>query len=413
MSPALSVWFGTVLIGRLFPQESGQMGFSYADEWLRNTTRFEVSASLPLKPGLLPASPFFAGLLPEGAVREALAHQLGLSADNDFALLEALGGDCAGALSLSPVGSSPEPATAHYEPLELDALINQAESSSLFAAKVVERATRLSLAGAQDKLPVAVDNDGNLALPMGGAPSTHIVKVASKSFKELPFNEVLSLRLAKAVGLRVANARLLKGQRGQVALIERYDRRKSEGEIVRLHQEDFCQALGHPRSRKYEQEGGPSLVDAVALVRARSREPLSDVQRLLDWQLFNLLAGNSDGHGKNLSLLHTESGIVLSPHYDLVCTRVYRTLDRNIAMSIGGARDPGQIGAQHWEAFAKQLSVGHRLVVKRVEDLSEQIPEVFEQVAADLIEEVGDASIVNRMRMAITKQCRRTRTLLK
>src|SRR5262249_30329199 len=148
-------------------------------------------------------------------------------------------------------------------------------SGGALSSAAKERGVRLSLAGAQDKLPVYIDEDG-MFLPKGAAPSSHILKFDNRDFKQLAVNEVMVLRLAEMIGLPTVRTALRRFGRSNAALIERYDRVRVNGVIERLHQEDFCQALGIPAERKYEAEGGPSFAECVELVRTQSAEPLAD-----------------------------------------------------------------------------------------------------------------------------------------
>jgi serine/threonine-protein kinase HipA len=278
----------------------------------------------------------------------------------------------------------------------------------------------LSLAGAQDKLPIKVDSSGGLWLPVSGAPSTHVLKAPSRDFGHLPANEALVTALARSQSLAVVDVELTRVLDVDLALVRRYDRLVSDGgeQVTRLHQEDLCQALGLLPSTKYEQEGGPSLADAMKVVREQSTEPLVDAQQLLRWIVFVLLVGNADGHGKNLSLLRGADGRTgrLAPFYDLVSTRVYQRLDRLLAMSIGGERDPLQVARPHWKALARAVGVDQRVVLHEVERQASSLVEVVDEVADShaAVHAVahGPSPIIQRIRNALRAQCRRTLELL-
>ncbi|MFH1924269.1 MAG: HipA domain-containing protein, partial [Planctomycetota bacterium] len=272
MADLLHVFHGQRQAGDLRRRADGQMTFVYAGTWLDDESGFPISGSLPLSPAVNAdpaAHAFFANLLPEGALREAVARQLGISVSNDFALLEAVGGECAGALSLLPEGQTPDGASAGYEPLSTGVVADMARRFSVLP-EASGRRPRLSLAGAQDKLPVRRDDDGSLWLPTGGAPSTHILKVPSRDFRHLPANEVLSTRLAREAGLATTDIEMVSLEEVAVAVVRRYDRKVEGSHITRLHQEDLCQALGLMPGMKYEREGGPGFVDAMRVVRERS-----------------------------------------------------------------------------------------------------------------------------------------------
>lgn len=417
MIERLHVFHRRRLVGTLDHQPDGRMAFAYAEVWLEAAGRFAISVSLPLAsgPNRDPAAhAFFANLLPEGLVREAVARRLGLSATNDFALLAAIGGECAGALTVLPEAVDTTPESGAYEPLPEDFVSRLPGRSSVLAEMVARRGTRLSLAGAQDKLPVYLAPDGRLMLPMNGAPSTHILKVPSGRFKHLPANEVLTLRLARALSLDAAEANLVQVGGAACALVRRYDRTVRDGQVVRLHQEDLCQALGRMPSMKYQEEGGPGFQDAMQVVREHSASPLVDARRLLGWQAFNLLAGNSDGHGKNLSLLYGRDGgdTRLAPFYDLVCTRVYPGIDRRLAMGIGEQRDPGQVARRDVDRLAQASGIGSAFAADVFVRLAQAMPAAFDEVSKVFREAHGDSPIIARMADVIERQCRRSKKLL-
>lgn len=412
MTERLQVLFDGQLVGALTQQRDGRLLFEYAPAWLEHEGTFAISASLPLRPGQTSGS-FFVNLLPEGPLREAVARQVGVSVSNDFALLAAIGGECAGALTIGAESAPVEP-SPRYERLAPQTVAEMARRFSVLPAVVGDRRPRLSLAGAQDKLPVRRDDDGSFWLPLGGAPSTHILKVPSRDFKHLPANEVLVTRLARRLHLGAVEAELVDLDGVSVAVVRRYDRVTREGVITRLHQEDICQAMGLMPTTKYETEGGPSFAAAMTLVRAQSTEPLVDAGQLLRWILFLLLAGDADGHGKNLSLLReAPGGWRLAPFYDLVCTRAYPGIDRSIAMAIGGQRDPGLIGQHNFRALAREVGIGARLVLGEVERLATEMPPAFEEVAAEHTASHGPSAAIALVRRVVRRQCRRTLELLR
>lgn len=203
---------------------------------------------------------------------------------------------------------------------------------------------RISLAGVQDKLAVVVNPSGRIGLPRGTTPSTHILKPASTerrgrrgdrlAYPALVANEAMCLTLARHAGIEVPELQVLNVDDEPALLIARYDRRGLDGRLVRLHQEDFCQALGIPSRQKYEADGGPGLGQALDLIRRYSSQVVEDTDAFVDRVAFNYLIGNCDAHAKNFSLLYARDGTRLSPAYDLLSTEVYDHLSRKMAMSI-------------------------------------------------------------------------------
>jgi serine/threonine-protein kinase HipA len=156
--------------------------------------------------------------------------------------------------------------------------------------------------------------------------------------------------------------------------VERFDRTPlGECQWDRVHQEDFCQAMGVPPELKYQQEGGPNLKKCFELVRHVSAVPGPDVLRLFDAVVFNCLIGNSDAHGKNFSFLYGDGGAKLAPLYDLVCTQAYGNLAAELAMKIGDEREPSRIAARNWRKFFKDAGIGFAPAVRRLLDLTGRV----------------------------------------
>ena len=176
---------------------------------------------------------------------------------------------------------------------------------------------------------------------------------------------------------------------------------------MRLHQEDYCQALGFGHERKYEADGGPSIADCVRLLRDTVADPVIDIERLMNWQAFNWLAGNSDGHAKNLALLHSGRTIRLAPFYDLVCTRAIARVDRRLAMGIGGEADPGKISAPHWEALAGECGIRPRFLQRLVLVLAERILQSLPLVRSEFECRYGPWPALQRIESVVARQCRR------
>lgn len=336
---------------------------------------------------------WFCNLLPEGAVREAVVTRLRIPTNDDFALLAAIGGECAGAVSLY----NPKVGTEKIEgSSETDlATLLHAQGADIGEGTWALLGTplRLSLAGAQDKIAVIAESDARLRLPGPNESSTHILKPDSHRFPGLRDLEALGLALARAVGLDAAHARPVKVADRSALLIERYDRQSIAGATTRrLHQEDFCQALGYPGELKYQSQGGPGLAAFSKLIRRLGLGPAA-VQGLLDWAVFNALIGNADAHAKNLSLLRDIEGrLKLAPFYDLVPTLALseRLVDRTPALRVGTAQRIDQISPEDWRLFAQDAGYAPRFVLNRVAELADAIREGLQPVGAQLIEQGSD-----------------------
>ena len=366
------------------------MQFTYAEEWLARDRSPALSCSLrkrrePFRRRL--CRPFFEGLLPEGAQRDAVARVLGVSPDNEFGLLELLGGDVAGALTLWQEGKTPplhEPQD-QAEALSDEGLIALLDSLPVrpFLAGAGGR-LRLSLAGAQSKMPMVLVGD-RVALPEPGQPTTHILKPKVDRFPATVENEAFAMRLASRLGLSVAAVEPRSVGGRPYLLVERYDRHTgADGRVRRLHQEDFCQALGLLPHRKYAADGGPAARHCFELVRRACSRPAVEVLKLLDAFIVQALIGNADAHGKNYSLLYRAATVEVAPLYDLLSTVAYPELDPGFAMRIGGRRKLEELRAGDWDRFAGTAGLGAPFVRRRVRELAEHTLECAEPVAAAL-----------------------------
>ena len=300
--------------------------FQYDPDWVAGGG-LPLSSRLPVRDEIFDrdeATPFFENLLPESAIRQNLARQYRVGVNNVFELLRHLGGDCAGAITILAPEDVPE-REPDYLPLTNDGLsrlILDLRDRPLAAG---EEGVRLSLAGAQDKLPVFYDGE-RFALPRGGAPSTHIIKPPIAGLDGTVPNEAFCMTLAGHAGLSVPDVSIYRELSAPVLIVKRYDRvLTTEGVFERIPQEDFCQALGIRSDYKYEADGGPSLKDCFAFIRDHCVSPASDRLDLVNWVMFNLIIGNADAHAKNISLLRPPKGPQLAPFYDLMSTNIYPT----------------------------------------------------------------------------------------
>jgi len=419
----LNLWYEQDLVGYIWKNDLDRIGFRYDVDWLKHESQFPVSLQLPLteneySPDEGVAHRFFANLLPEGQARTNIVNSLKIP-NSDFSILRAIGGECAGAFSVLPYTSEPKPQKDwKYERLteeKLKTLIDR--RGQIYSFVQSDGASiRLSLAGAQDKCPILVKN-GEFFIPENEAPSSHILKFQIADLTHIPAYETILMRLARTIGLPAVEVEL-KSLEGEPAdnptksfiLITRYDRVLDEtGVVHRLHQEDFCQALGYGYDKKYQAHGGPEFSEIINLIKLYSDEPVLDVELLLKWQIFNLLAGNSDGHAKNLSILYSgENSLRLAPFYDLVCTRAVENIDRNLAFAIGGQRDPGQINKQNWIDFAKETDTNQRFMLDIVNEQAEQILEKFPTVLQKFRDDYGAYEALQRVENVIVNQCQRT-----
>jgi serine/threonine-protein kinase HipA len=233
---------------------------------------------------------------------------------------------------------------------------------------------RLSLAGAQAKLPVVLAADGAIAVPPPGEPSTHLIKPEPERFGGLALNEGFCLALARATGLAAVDAEWRSAKGKPLLLIARYDRESTADGTTRLHQEDFAQALGVPSNRKYAAEGGPTFREGFALLRRATTRPAIELLKLADAALFNLIIGNADAHAKNFSLLRGSGGeIALAPLYDLVATHAWPELSPRMAMRLGGAATLEEIDPSAVARFAADAGLAVPFVQRRARALARDV----------------------------------------
>jgi len=398
MTQKLIAYKDTSVVGTLNKVDEENYVFSYAVSWLESRVPQPLSLTLPLREDSFSSEAtkaFFANLLPEGQLRDHYAGKFRVSSDDDFALLAQLAGDCAGAIALYPEGETPLAANKkqRYRILsdkDFVHLFNEAYIMDPTFLGAGEN-TRLSLAGVQDKLPITIQNL-EYKLPLDGAPSTHILKPQNHRFDSLVENELFCMTLAKAMNLDVPETFMLKRAHENSYVVERYDRSTGQDNtIIRIHQEDFCQATGTSYRNKYEEKGGPGHKACFDVIK-ECKKPLADRIKLVNLVVFNYLICNADCHAKNTSLLYNDSARPdLAPFYDLVCTAVYPSLSQRLAMSIGGEFDSRNITKRSWEAFSQEIGDSSvRPTLKALERLSKEVLATVEGVAMELVERYGE-----------------------
>lgn len=412
MTRTLDIWWDGRLVGQLTQDKHGELGFAYARAWLDDEAAQSLSASLPKRAepfSRRECRPFFGGLLPEESQRDAAAQALGVSRANDFALLDRLGGDVAGALQLLSPGDVPATLAPDQRPTPLDdaGLIRVLDALPVRPLLAGEEGLRLSLAGAQSKVPVVLV-DGVVALPAPGQPTTHILKPPISRFVATTENEAFVMRLAAAIGLDVAPVEQRTVQDRTFLLVQRYDRATGDdGFVRRIHQEDFCQALGVPPETKYASEGGPTFKDCFALLRRVAARPAVDVLKLLDAVIFNVIAGNADAHGKNFSILYDAEGPRLAPLYDLLATVAYPDLSPKFAMKIGKRATLAELDAKGWAAFATDAGLGLPLIRRRVAEISKGVIARTGEVAAELVRPGFDRTAIESLAAMVRERAER------
>lgn len=360
----------------------------YEVAWRETADAFPISLTMPLSEndwGAEIATPWLMNLLPEGEPMRAMTRALGVAREDILGLIAETGRDLAGALTIGVPRNAQSPdyrATA--EAAQLERIIEELPAKPFL---VGEDGVSMSLAGAQEKLPVALPG-GAISIPINGAPSTHILKPDNPRLPGSVQNEALCMVLARRSSLSVADVTTGRAGARSYLLVTRYDRVETDGQVRRVHQEDFCQALGRPPAAKYEhnQSGvrGPSLAEMFALVRAHMTA--RDITRLLDAVILNIALGNVDSHAKNYSVLLLPRRTELAPLYDLMSGLVWPNITQNHAQDIGGQQRGRYIFARHWRRMAEAAGLAGPATVRRVEQvvgrLLAALPAAVDEVAS-------------------------------
>jgi len=268
----------------------------------------------------------------------------------------------------------------------------------------------MSLAGVQSKIAVAVDETGRICIPMNGSPSTHILKPDSPRLPGGVQNEAFCLTLARR--MRIATPKITTGRAGKrtYLLVKRYDRTDVGGRCRRLHQEDYCQALGKPPSAKYESNltgtRGPTLKDMFDITR-RHMLP-TEIVHLLDRIILNVLVCNSDAHAKNYSIMIRAGHTSLAPIYDVMCGEVWENVTKNLAQKIAGTNRGDLLKRAHWRQFARECGLNPRQVIDRVAALAKSAIAQAQPAASEVAAmPAGNHPILHQTQQAVEQRARR------
>jgi serine/threonine-protein kinase HipA len=396
---ALAVHLYGRRIGTLEPGTGTDFAFRYTEATVAGagSGTIVLSNSLPVQEEAFdPAATraYFEGLLPENSRREELARELQVSAQDSYALLARVGRDCAGAVVVLPEGEEIGDRETGVEWLSEDQvgeLVEDLPRRPLGVTRDSKR-LRLSLAGVQRKLALVRDGNGRFGEPLGGTPSTHLIKPQfGQEFPDLAVNEMFCMAVADGIGLATAETELTEIGGRPCLVSSRFDRTEEEGATVRLHQEDLCQALGVPANLKYEANGGPGFHQFRRLLTEIGRG--GDTNAMVRSAVLNFVLGNSDAHGKNFAILFTREGRRLAPLYDLVSTAVY-DLDRNMAMAIGDRFDPDSVLFTDWFDMSADCDLPPRRFFDLVRAAATEVEEAVVTVAARAEEEGWHAPVI-------------------
>lgn len=400
---SLGVWLNGIRIGDIEPRKRGYaVSLRYNNEaferWPGNTP--VLSCSLPLVRGPLDATNFFRGVLPEGNQLNFLASMAKTSTIDVYGLLARYGRDITGAVVIADESPSSSPGDQiPYDDATLTAEVLALDERPL----AIHDDSELSLPGLQNKL-LLIKTPTGWARPVGGRPSTHLLKVEDRRFPGLATMEHHIMELAFRSHLTTATTEVVNIGDIPCLIVSRFDRHlDGDGNVARIHQEDLCQALdinvsAREGRAKYESYGGPSFRDIAVLLDRYAHDPQRDLVQLVRTMAFTVLTGNGDAHGKNLSLMHDQPGqISLAPLYDTVPTMMWPTLPDRAAMHVNHIPVLSRIGlnsmmteVSRWPSFGTDAQ---SLIVELAGELRAQLESIPENLAE---------AIENRIRLVLS-----------
>ncbi|MDA8398893.1 MAG: HipA domain-containing protein [Actinomycetota bacterium] len=394
--PPLGVWLYGMRIAEITPKGRGyDLTMHYTadacDRWPGNSPI--LSCSLPLGRSPLNPTEYFRGLLPEGQHLQYLASQAKVATSDLYSLLARYGRDVTGATVVSD--NEPEERAGAAIPYDGEDLADEVAGLGDRPLALYDD-SELSIPGLQDKL-LLIKTDTGWARPAGGRPSTHILKVEDRRFPGLVSMEHAAMTIARRLGLTTVETEIVNLGGIDCIIVSRYDRRvDATGQLQRIHQEDICQALGiNPQANqgkaKYESCGGPGLAQVARLLDQHARAPERELTRLVQVVAFTSLIGNSDAHAKNLSLLHTEPGVIeLAPLYDTVPTVLWTKLPDRAAMHVNSVTILSQVTLGDVVSEATRWPLDPAIAERSAVDVARCVLDALNSVPKDLADVITE-----------------------
>ena len=394
-------------IGHLVSDNRSALAFAYTGAYRAQTGAIALSLSLPLsEDGFEDAltRAYFDNLLQErDTARQDIIARYDLANDDLAGILFHLGKDCPGAISVLPIGAPPVKVpgdlASDYTPYSDERL--NAIALALYERRPLPADIQdpSPLAGVQSKIAVARLPDGTLAEPKNGAPTTHILKIPQENHERDAQREHAAMFLSRDMGFETADTEVLEIDGVPALLIKRYDRILEGNIVTRIHQEDFCQALGLPARLKYERRGEGDRRFSVARVRQlldRSIDPANERLTFARQTIFDILVGNVDGHAKNFSIFHLPGDrIKTTPRYDVMPTMLDRNTTDEFAYNLGKANRLENVDEAALDAFLDDLGftsaagrkriLNKRLLAPTIEGLNAAIANIDDKNFRDLI----------------------------
>ncbi len=362
-------------------------------------------------------APFLAGLLPESReTRARWGSRLGTDEDDLFAMLSLMGWDCPGAVQFCRPEDLEKLSVreSSYVPVDEAGMAQRVRGLVEDPTSWAMPDEHWSLGGQQEKFALA-SFDGAWYEARGGAPTTHIVKPGIRALHHQALVEHVTMRAAASLGVDIAGNRLMRFEDQWAIVVERFDRfSRDDGSVLRLHQEDFAQALGRLPDRKYESRGGPTLADLVRAVGQQSSSRHDDLLALADFLVINVVTGAPDGHSKNISMLRMPGRSWVAPLYDLATALVYDAdrVERTVALSVGGERRLARIYARQWDKAAHVLGLPAEAVKARVAQLAAGFPVAYQAALAEVGDAPGAGEVAERSIPVVQVHCDQIRARL-
>lgn len=398
----LKLYMNSLFVGLLTEHPSGALEFKYDSEYLDRTLNLPLSRSLPLQEEIFTGAAvfnYFDNLLPDNSkIRQLLAQRTKAESAEAFDILWNIGRDCVGAIQFIPEGSEPDPLypiRSHaVTDSEIATRLRQLEQTPLGIDLTED--FRISIAGAQEKTAFLRLND-QWHVPAGTSPTTHIFKTSMGTILNnvdmslSVENEWLCLEICKAFGLRVAEAKIGVFEDMKALIVTRFDRQVMGDSIFRIPQEDFCQALGYPSTKKYENDGGPGMLKIMETLN-ESNQRENDRNDFMKAQVIFWLMAAIDGHAKNFSLSWVPEGFQLTPIYDVMSAHpiiekgTYQEERIKLAMAVGTGRHfrLKDIVRRHWMQTAALVKMPKETMAKILDEIIEATPKVIDFVSKNL-----------------------------
>lgn len=428
--PTLVTWMNNERVGELTKQANGAHTFRYYDEWIRNPYGRPLSLSLPVQLGLMTSDAvfnYFDNLLPDSpGVRDRIVKRYQAKSKQPFDLLAEIGRDSVGAVTLLPPEEDASGQVLAWERLNasrLESVLTAYQADIPLGMIEGEDDFRISVAGAQEKTALLKAGDA-WCIPKGTTPTTHIIKLpigeikqpnATLDLRESVDNEFCCLALARALDFEVPDAEIIRTGKIRALAVERFDRRwaRNKTVLLRLPQEDLCQAFGLPSSLKYESDGGPDIAQIMRFLLGSS-DALNDRYAFMRFQVFQWLIGATDGHAKNYSLfIHAGGSYKLTPFYDIISAfpvlggAGLHMRDLKLAMSLKATKGRksaiDQIYPRHFLATAREVNFAQEQMQQILRDFADNVPGAVETVMsslpADFSAPVADAISSNMMKL--------------